>query len=84
MTPAPLHENQDVNDRPISPSTPRPRIDPRNPAHPGADAPREKKIDTDKNPSARPPGASDQDEDAQDAKRHIDTETGGPTPVIGN
>jgi hypothetical protein len=44
----------------------------------------EKLIDTDANPNARPPGPSDQDEDARDAKRHIDEEPGGPTPVIGN
>jgi hypothetical protein len=82
MNPAPLPENQDVNDLPISPSTPRPAIPDRRADTSKKSA--EKLIDTDANPNARPPGPSDQDEDARDAKRHIDEEPGGPTPVIGN
>jgi hypothetical protein len=82
MNPAPRSENDDVNDEPISPSAPRPKFD-REP-HPGARTSQEKLIDTDTNPDARPPGPKDQDLDAAGARKNIDQEPGGPTPVIGN
>jgi hypothetical protein len=89
----PHSANDDVNEVPISPPAPgaqeRSRAKRNGPdlikkgPRQGSGGGGEMFVDTDRDPSATPPGRPEDDEGPDEASAHLDSETGGPTPTLG-